>query len=379
MSGRSAAIPTDFADTGEFTIVGSGGALAATSGRSGGVKWPVPSDIEPFGAAYNIDGWASSKRSVGVSGLSRRNHEGLVVECSPDACGAPASIDTPSSTPYRVAVMDAANGKRGLVASSEDAATINRDEGKGFVATAFDDLRPSSGGGREAFHITDLTLANEDRAHPMATLRPFDDLVRPETTCILRTGAFFALEMTTIGGAWATISRRWLRAPTQSRLWRGAWSRPDSRCRRSHRHWCVRMMAADIGAVSPRAQRYAFRLARRQRHVPAADARRSGVRLPGCKSVGLRPQPCRRHRSGITSRTFNAHPPAINLSRPRVPRTPCVDLFVFWNDGPDAIGTVSGGESISGGLFGWGDEDNNIAAGGDAMVDLVRWAHSNWP
>jgi V8-like Glu-specific endopeptidase len=54
-------------------------------------------------------------------------------------------------------------------------------------------------------------------------------------------------------------------------------------------------------------------------------------------------------------------------------------MFSFWDDGPHAIGTTSGGETISGGPFGIGDEDNNIAAGGSAMVDLVNWARSNWP
>ena len=54
-------------------------------------------------------------------------------------------------------------------------------------------------------------------------------------------------------------------------------------------------------------------------------------------------------------------------------------MFGFWNDGPHAIGTTSGGETISGGFLGIGDEDNNIAAGGNAMVDLVKWALANWP
>jgi V8-like Glu-specific endopeptidase len=54
-------------------------------------------------------------------------------------------------------------------------------------------------------------------------------------------------------------------------------------------------------------------------------------------------------------------------------------FFGFWNDGPYAVGTTSGGEAITGTLFGWWDEDNNIEAGGKAMVDLVSWARSNWP
>ncbi len=55
-------------------------------------------------------------------------------------------------------------------------------------------------------------------------------------------------------------------------------------------------------------------------------------------------------------------------------------FFSFWPDGnPYVIGTTSGGETISGGVLGIGDEDNNIAAGGKAMVDLVRWAQTNWP
>ncbi|MGH9075865.1 MAG: trypsin-like serine peptidase [Acidimicrobiales bacterium] len=53
-------------------------------------------------------------------------------------------------------------------------------------------------------------------------------------------------------------------------------------------------------------------------------------------------------------------------------------FFGFWKDGPHAIGTTSGGESISGGFLGWGDEDNNIEAGGKALVDLVLWAQANW-
>jgi V8-like Glu-specific endopeptidase len=53
-------------------------------------------------------------------------------------------------------------------------------------------------------------------------------------------------------------------------------------------------------------------------------------------------------------------------------------FFGFWNDGPYAIGTTSGGERIFGTPFGWWDEDNNIEAGGAAMVDLVRWGRQNW-
>ena len=54
-------------------------------------------------------------------------------------------------------------------------------------------------------------------------------------------------------------------------------------------------------------------------------------------------------------------------------------FFGFWNDGPYSIGTTSGGESITGTPFGWWNEDNNIEAGGQAMVDLALWAQANWP
>ncbi len=54
-------------------------------------------------------------------------------------------------------------------------------------------------------------------------------------------------------------------------------------------------------------------------------------------------------------------------------------FFGFWNDGPYAVGTTSGGESITGTPFGWWNEDNNIEAGGEALVDLVLWAQANWP
>jgi hypothetical protein len=59
--------------------------------------------------------------------------------------------------------------------------------------------------------------------------------------------------------------------------------------------------------------------------------------------------------------------------------TPEGRFFGFWNDGPYAVGTTSGGEATTGGIFGWGDEDNNIEAAGEAMVDLVIWAQTNWP
>jgi hypothetical protein len=50
-------------------------------------------------------------------------------------------------------------------------------------------------------------------------------------------------------------------------------------------------------------------------------------------------------------------------------------FFSFWPDGfPYVIGTVSGGESITGS----GAEDNNICAGGKALVDLIKWGLANW-
>ena len=54
-------------------------------------------------------------------------------------------------------------------------------------------------------------------------------------------------------------------------------------------------------------------------------------------------------------------------------------FFGFWSGAPYAVGTTSGGETRSGGFLGIGNEDNNIEAGGSAMVDLVKWAHANWP
>ncbi len=47
-------------------------------------------------------------------------------------------------------------------------------------------------------------------------------------------------------------------------------------------------------------------------------------------------------------------------------------FFAFWDDGPYSIGTTSGGEIEAGG------EDNNVEAGGKAMVDLAQWALTNW-
>lgn len=50
----------------------------------------------------------------------------------------------------------------------------------------------------------------------------------------------------------------------------------------------------------------------------------------------------------------------------------------FWNDGPYVVGTCSGHETVGGPSW-VGGEDNNIAAGGDALSNLLGWARSNWP
>jgi V8-like Glu-specific endopeptidase len=53
-------------------------------------------------------------------------------------------------------------------------------------------------------------------------------------------------------------------------------------------------------------------------------------------------------------------------------------FWAMWSDGfPYAVGVVSGG------MYEYeakehGYEDNNICAGGQAMIDIVNWAHSNW-
>jgi V8-like Glu-specific endopeptidase len=52
-------------------------------------------------------------------------------------------------------------------------------------------------------------------------------------------------------------------------------------------------------------------------------------------------------------------------------------VFGFWSGLPYAIGTHSGGEKIT--FLWWTIEDDNVGAGGAAMVDLVRWARGNWP
>lgn len=47
-------------------------------------------------------------------------------------------------------------------------------------------------------------------------------------------------------------------------------------------------------------------------------------------------------------------------------------FFSFWPDGfPYVIGTVSGGKKDR-------DEDNNICAGGRALVNLIKWGLANW-
>jgi len=52
-------------------------------------------------------------------------------------------------------------------------------------------------------------------------------------------------------------------------------------------------------------------------------------------------------------------------------------FFGIWPDGfPYVIGTVSGGEAITGGGQ---DEDNNICAGGQALANLINYWRTNWP
>jgi V8-like Glu-specific endopeptidase len=52
-------------------------------------------------------------------------------------------------------------------------------------------------------------------------------------------------------------------------------------------------------------------------------------------------------------------------------------FFGVWPDGfPYVIGTVSGGEAITGGGQ---DEDNNICAGGQALINLISYWLTNWP
>lgn len=47
-------------------------------------------------------------------------------------------------------------------------------------------------------------------------------------------------------------------------------------------------------------------------------------------------------------------------------------FFAFWDDGPYIVGVLSGQEEE---FF---YQDNNVAAAGSAMVNLVRWAQNNW-
>ena len=52
-------------------------------------------------------------------------------------------------------------------------------------------------------------------------------------------------------------------------------------------------------------------------------------------------------------------------------------VFGFWSGWPYAIGTASGGEKTT--FLWWTIEDDNAAAAGSAMVNLILWARSNWP
>jgi hypothetical protein len=51
--------------------------------------------------------------------------------------------------------------------------------------------------------------------------------------------------------------------------------------------------------------------------------------------------------------------------------------FAHWDDGPHIVGVDSGGEEEY--QFPFSTQQNNIAAGGKAIVDLVLWGQANWP
>jgi hypothetical protein len=52
-------------------------------------------------------------------------------------------------------------------------------------------------------------------------------------------------------------------------------------------------------------------------------------------------------------------------------------LFGDWPKGPYVIGVESGGQTAE--ALGVTLEQNNVSAGGNAMVELVRWARVSWP
>jgi hypothetical protein len=53
-------------------------------------------------------------------------------------------------------------------------------------------------------------------------------------------------------------------------------------------------------------------------------------------------------------------------------------FWATWPDGfPYAIATVSGGRIVTSGAN--VVEDTNVASGGNAMNDLIRWGRTNWP
>lgn len=48
-------------------------------------------------------------------------------------------------------------------------------------------------------------------------------------------------------------------------------------------------------------------------------------------------------------------------------------VFAWFNGSPDVVGTHSGGEDN------FGEPRQNVAAGGNALTNLLHWARSNWP
>ena len=92
---------------------------------------------------------------------------------------------------------------------------------------------------------------------------------------------------------------------------------------------------------------------------------------PGAVASGERPS----YQPGIPVIDADADGDAVVLEHEgdATPGDSGAPFWATWSDGfPYAIGTISGGEKTS-------EEDDNIAAGGKAMIDLINWARSNWP
>ena len=99
---------------------------------------------------------------------------------------------------------------------------------------------------------------------------------------------------------------------------------------------------------------------------------------PGAVAGAERPS----YQPGISVMDAEAHSDALDIEHQgdSTPGDSGAPFWATWPDGfPYVIGTVSGGEVVTDSRGAVIEDNNNVAGGGSAVNDLIRWGRTNWP